>query len=167
MKTTMTNIILIIASVMTALSAGLFFAWACSVVPGLGKLSDANYLSAMQSINREILNPIFFSCFMGAVIMLPVATFISYSSPVTMRFWLLLAAAIVYIVGVFGVTVAGNVPLNNILDATNLQTATLEELAQLRASFENTWNNLNTARAFAGVVSLVLVSAACLSGKEL
>lgn len=158
----MTNLILILAAITTALTAGLFFAWACSVVPGLGKLSDANYLSAMQSINREIQNPIFFSCFMGAPILLALAIFMNYQSSPTMTFWMLLASAAFYIAGVFGVTVAGNVPLNNMLDAFDLQSATPESLADMRAVFENKWNSLNIVRAVAGVISLVCMVLALL-----
>jgi uncharacterized membrane protein len=70
----MTTVLLIITAVLAALIAGLFYAYSCSVVLGLGKLSDAEYLRAMQNINREILNPVFLS-FMGTAIFLPVSTF--------------------------------------------------------------------------------------------
>jgi uncharacterized membrane protein len=63
----MTTVLLIITAVLAALIAGLFHAYSCSVVLGLGKLSDAEYLRAMQNINREILNPVFLS-FMGTAI---------------------------------------------------------------------------------------------------
>lgn len=71
----MTTILLIITAILTALIAGLFYAYSCSVVLGLGKLSDTEYLKAMQNINREILNPLFFSSFMGTTVLLPVSVF--------------------------------------------------------------------------------------------
>ncbi|MET3535054.1 anthrone oxygenase family protein [Chryseobacterium limigenitum] len=71
----MTTILLIVTAVLTALIAGLFYAYSCSVVLGLGKLSDTEYLKAMQSINREILNPVFFVSFMGTAVLLPISTF--------------------------------------------------------------------------------------------
>ncbi len=73
----MATLLLLGTAVLTALIAGLFYAYSCSVVLGLGKLSDAEYLKAMQNINREILNPVFFMMsFMGTAILLPVSAFV-------------------------------------------------------------------------------------------
>lgn len=150
----MATFTLILATIVTALASGLFYAYSCSVIPGLGKLDDANYLSAMQSINRAILNPVFFFSFMGAVLLLPLSAALHYG---TERFGLVLAAAVVYAIGVFGVTVAGNVPLNNALDAIDLKSADAFQLAAAREMFEAKWNSLNHWRTVANIVALVLV----------
>ncbi|MDQ6763734.1 MAG: hypothetical protein M3015_14050 [Bacteroidota bacterium] len=50
----MTEIILGIATALSAIMAGLFLSYSFSSVPGLGKLVDIDYLKAMQSINKEI-----------------------------------------------------------------------------------------------------------------
>ncbi len=71
----------------TALMAGLFYAFSCSVNLGLARLSNAEYISAMQSTNRAIQNPIFFAAFFGAPILLPLSVFLHYGQPLTMRFW--------------------------------------------------------------------------------
>ena len=73
------NIILIITATLSALVAGLFFAWSVSVTLGLARVSDSEYVSAMQSINRAIQNPAFFTAFFGAQILLPFA--FSYFTP--------------------------------------------------------------------------------------
>jgi uncharacterized membrane protein len=163
MAATFPNILLVITVTTTALITGLFYAWSCAVNLGLGRLSDAAYLEAMQSINRAILNPVFFLSFLGTVVLLPLSAYLHYGHPVSVRFWYLLAAALVYIIGGFGVTVAGNVPLNEALDAFNLQAATQEAIAVQRAKFEGSWNNLHTVRTIACVLALVLVIIACLS----
>jgi uncharacterized membrane protein len=155
----MTTIVLIFTGVLTALIAGLFYAYSCSVVLGLGKLSDGEYLKAMQSINREILNPVFFLSFMGTAVMLPVSTFLYRAqSPV---FILLLVATIIYLIGVFGVTIVGNVPLNDQLDQFNILDSTAEGLKRMREVFENRWNFLNTIRTVCSTVSILLVICAC------
>jgi uncharacterized membrane protein len=59
-----TYIVMVITATVTALIAGLFYAYTCSVNIGLGKLPDEGYIAAMQSINREILNLLFFVSFM-------------------------------------------------------------------------------------------------------
>ena len=49
-------IILASAILSTGLMAGIFFTWSNAVKPGIGKLSDIEYLKALQSMNRVILN---------------------------------------------------------------------------------------------------------------
>jgi len=159
---TFTNILLAITTFTTALMAGLFYAYSCSVNPGLGRLPDAMYLSAMQSINRAILNPVFFAGFMGALILLPVCTWLHYGTPLSVRFWCLLAATVVYIIGVFGVTVAGNIPLNQALDAFKINPTDIETLARQRAAFEAKWNSFNTIRTVAAIVTVMLTIIACM-----
>lgn len=160
---TFTHLVLIITATMTALISGLFYAWSCSVVPGLARVSDSSYLEAMQQINRAILNPVFFMSFIGTALLLPLSTWLHYGPVLNARFWLLLLASIVYLAGTFGVTMFGNVPLNDSLDAFNLSSASLEELSAQRARFEGPWNSLNIIRTLAGIVSLILIIMACLS----
>jgi len=159
----MITILLIATAVLTALIAGLFYAYSCSVVLGLGKLSDTEYLKSMQSINKEILNPVFFLSFMGTAALLPVSTFIyREQNPV---FILLLLASIAYLIGVFGVTVVGNVPLNDQLDKFDITNSTGESIKKMRDVFENRWNFLNNVRTFFSVISITLVICACLWNK--
>jgi uncharacterized membrane protein len=158
----MATLILILTAISTALIAGLFYAYSCSVTLGLGKLSDAVYLDAMQSINREILNPVFFSTFMGTLVLLPLSTWLQYNGA-SNRFLFLLAATLVYVIGTFGVTMFGNVPLNEALDKFNLASASPEELKRQRNLFEIPWNRLNNIRAMANIIALALVIMACLS----
>ena len=160
---TISQIVLIFTATATALISGLFYAWSCSVVPGLARVSDSTYLEAMQQINRAILNPVFFLSFIGTALLLPLSTWLYYGNGPNARFWLLLLASVVYLAGTFGVTMFGNVPLNDALDAFNLSSASAQELAAQRARFEGPWNNLNIIRTIAGVAALVLIILACLS----
>ncbi|REC63905.1 DUF1772 domain-containing protein [Chryseobacterium pennae] len=160
----MTIVLLIITAVLMALIAGLFYAYSCSLVLGLGKLSDVEYLKAMQSINREILNPVFFLSFMGTAILLPVSTFfLRGEQPV---FIFLLLATLAYLIGVFGITVVGNVPMNDQLDQFDISGSTAEAIKQMRENFEARWNFLNNLRTVFSVVSIVLVVCACVWHKD-
>lgn len=153
------------AATTTALMAGLFYAYSCSVNPGLNRLSDAEYVAVMQAINRAILNPVFFAGFLGTLILLPLSTYVYAGQPASGRFWLLLSASALYVVGVFGITIFGNIPLNEALNSFALQTASPEEITAQRTAFEIPWNRLNMLRTVASVLALVLVIAACLSPK--
>jgi uncharacterized membrane protein len=163
---TSTNIILALTTLTTALIAGLFYAYSCSVNAGLGQLSDANYILAMQSINRAIQNPLFFISFMGTLVLLPISTYLHYGQPSLHRFYLLLAATIIYAVGVIGVTALGNIPLNNMLDKFSVQSGDNEAIINARVSFEKAWNGFHSIRTIAVVIALGLVILACLNKNE-
>lgn len=154
----MFKIVLFMTALLTALIAGLFYSYSCSVNPGLGKLPDAAYLRAMQSINKAILNPVFFASFMGTVILLPLCTFLSYKEGgATQVFYLLLAATAIYIVGVFGVTAVGNVPLNNMLEGIDIASIPADQLSNHRKAFELPWNRYHSIRTIANIAALSLV----------
>lgn len=161
----MTTVFLLTTAVLTALIAGLFYAYSCSVVLGLGKLSDTEYLKSMQSINREILNPVFFMSFIGTAVLLPVTTFLFRGEQPAFTFLLLASGA--YLIGVFGVTVAGNVPLNDMLDKFDISGATEDAVKKMREGFENRWNLLNNIRTVFSVISIVLVICACIWNRHL
>ncbi len=163
---TLQNTMLAITATVHALMAGLFFSYSCSVVIGLGKLNDREYISSMQSINKAIQNPVFFLVFFGALVLLPVTAYMHYGKPVATGFRLLMAATVIYIIGVFAVTALGNIPLNNSLEKFDLLQASKEMIAAQRAAFENRWNNLNLVRTLSSTVTVVLIIIACLNANK-
>jgi len=150
------NIICVVAVLLTGLSAGLFYAWDCSVISGLGNLPDREYLQAFQSINRVIQNPYFFASFIGALLALPVAAWQNYNGASPTAFYCFLAAAILYAAGVFGVTIFGNVPLNERLDKFDIAGSTTEAIKAMRQQFESKWNAWQHVRTYAGILSFAL-----------
>ena len=139
---------------LTGLSAGLFYAWAVSVIPGTKKVPDLMYLETMQSINRAILNPAFYLIFFGSLFLLIGTTIQHFQAGPT--FWLLLAATIVYLVGTFGVTAFGNVPLNDSLDIVDLNEISADLMNQTRENYEVRWNKLHMIRTVFAVLSFAL-----------
>ncbi len=150
------NIFEIATVLLTGLLAGLFYGYDCSVIKGLGNLSDNEYLNAFQSINKAILNPYFFISFMGCLLVLPIATWLSYKGESLIQFYFLLAATITYCTGVFGITAFGNVPLNNLLEQFDLSSASAEQISAMRQKFENSWNALHHIRTYAAILSFLL-----------
>jgi len=139
-----------------ALITGLFYGYSCSVNPGLAALDDKEYLKAMQSINKAILNPLFFISFIGSLIILPLTAWFLYSPPLTTKFYCLLFSTVIYIFGVFMVTMFANVPLNTILADFSIDTATVSEISSQRLRFEASWNTFHSIRTVAAVISLSL-----------
>jgi len=165
MEISIKNIVLLLALITTALSAGLFFAWVVSVIPGTKRIPDQAYLEVMQSINRTILNPAFFIIFFGALFLLFIQTYFQYKIKLDNVFWLTLSAAIIYLIGTIGVTMFGNVPLNNVVDTLDLSKMNLEEFKEARVNYEGPWNQLNMIRTVASMISFILLLLAALLQK--
>jgi uncharacterized membrane protein len=147
----------------TGIMAGLFFAYSFSVTAGLGKMSDKCYIQSMQSINREIQNPVFFLVFFGVMVLLPICTYFNYKPETLLRFYWLLFATCIYIIGVFVVTATINVPLNTNLDAFDVRLKSEAEFRQKRMEYEPLWNRWNRFRTLCSFLSFCAVTVAGLS----
>lgn len=124
------------ATMATGLTAGVWFAYACSVMPALARSDDRTYVEVMRNINDVIQNPVFFTPFFGALLLTAVAAW-QLRADGRARGWTV--AALVLYVGVFAVTSAANVPLNDALAAT-------VDPARARAAFEGPWVTWNDVR---------------------
>lgn len=151
----MKTIIFLITVLLNALSTGFFFAWSFSVVLGTKKVGDYTYLESMQHINKEILNPAFFIVFFGSLMALVTTTYLQFNNKTV--FVLVLASTIIYLVGTFGVTAFGNVPLNNELEALNINNLDLIELKAFRTNYESAWNHFHDIRTISSMVSFILL----------
>ena len=131
---------LLAATLTTAVMAGLFYAYSCSVLPALRGADAAVLVEVMQRINRAILNGWFVLCFVGAALSGAVAvTLVVIDGD---RAVLVPAAAglALYLIQL-GVTARINIPLNNGLDAAG----TTDPVAA-RETFERPWVRSNHAR---------------------
>lgn len=147
---TLTRAVLVASVLCSGLVAGLFAAFAYSVMPGLRRADDRTVVVAMQRINAAIVNPLFLLLFFGGLA-LTVAAWWAVRGH-ALGPWAL-AAAVLYIAAVV-ITVAVNVPLN-----TALAAAGSTDLASARAAFENRWVIANVVRAIlhcAGFATIVI-----------
>lgn len=147
---------------LTGLSAGVFYAFSTAINPAFVHLSDQNYILAMQAINRDIQNPIFFVSFFGAAVFLPWAAYMFRGGSSSLRFKLLAAASILYMVGVFGVTSGANVPLNDKLDRVQVHALTPAELAEARKGYQEPWGQWHMVRTVASIAAFAAIGAAVL-----
>lgn len=144
-----------ITVLLNALSVGFFFAWSVSVILGTKKVGNLTYLETMQSINKEILNPVFFIVFFGSLITLILNAALQNNNK--LMFWLLLTSAIIYLIGTFGVTAFGNVPLNNELDALDIKALNINEIKNFRDYYESSWNQYHNIRTLSNMISFILL----------
>lgn len=166
MDLSLKSLILLAATFLTGLSAGLFYAWSVSVIPGTQKVGDHTYLETMQSINRAILNPAFFVVFFGSVFLLSLSSIYEFHTN-KLAFWLVLIASITYLTGTIGVTGLGNVPLNNELDRLDLYQVSREKLTEFRQYYESKWNQLHQIRTAFALVSFLLTLFAVLVERKM
>jgi uncharacterized membrane protein len=150
---------------LSGLIAGLLFSYTCAVNIGLKSLSDNEYIKAMQSINIAIQNPYFLIPFMSLLFVLPIATFLNYKQEADTSFYLILLATIIYFVGVFGVTMFYNVPLNEQLAKFSILITTSNEISAMRKLFEKPWNSFHSVRTIASIISFGLTILSIIKSK--
>ncbi|WP_406683404.1 DUF1772 domain-containing protein [Seonamhaeicola sp. MEBiC1930] len=151
----MKTMVFFITVLLNALSTGFFFTWSVSVILGTQKVGDLTYLNTMQNINREILNPAFLIVFFGSLITLILTAYLQFNNKTV--FGLVLVSTIIYLIGTFGVTAFGNVPLNKELEGLNITKLNLIELRGFRTYYENAWNNFHGIRTISSIVSFILL----------
>ena len=103
---------LVAATLCTGLMAGLFFTYANSVLPGLGKADDRTLVDAMQRINVAILNGWFGLAFAGALLTTIAAAVLHLRDGGRPALPWIVAGLVLYVV-VLVITFAVNVPLND------------------------------------------------------
>lgn len=154
------TIVLLISILSTGLTAGLLFGWLVSVIPGTRKVTDRVYVETMQEVNASIINPAFLAVYLLSPVFLIVAAIWQLQAGNPRRAVSLGVAAFAYVVGVLGVTLGGNVPLNNGLDAFDLAGAADAEVSAQRRHYETRWNNWHLVRTVASTAAFALAAVA-------
>lgn len=157
------QIILIFAAFLTSLVAGLLFIFAVVVMPGIKKLGDREFIKTFQVIDGIIQNnqPLFLIVWIGSFVCLVIAALLSIVVLSGIDRSLLFLATLFVILGVQLPTVLKNIPLNNRIQAFEVDIIDDPTCSQARQDFEEPWNRWNTIRAifasFATILLLVLL----------
>lgn len=150
--------LLVLAALVAGLQAGTYFTWATGVMPGLARLDDRAFIEAMQAMNVAIVNPVFIATFLGAPVLAGAA---AVSAGPQARPWAIVAAVLA--VGTVAITFAGNIPLNNALEAAGAVDQ-VKDPAAVRAAFESSWVRLNVGRVITSGGALTCLAIATLRG---
>ena len=147
------------ATLSCALVAGLLGCFATVVMPGLGRLDDRAFLRTFAAIDRVIQrnHPAFVVTWGGSVLSLLTVTAVGIATAEGAVARLLVAASVLYVGGVQLPTMTVNVPLNNRLQATDLDEAPTSSVAALRDAFEGRWNRWNRGRSVLALAVVVLL----------
>lgn len=148
-------------SISSGLMAGIYMTFSVVIMDSLAALESKKEnekeenrgVEVMTTINRHIVRtsfmPLFFGSTVVALLMIMTGLW-HWDAPGGSR---ALVGGLVYLVGMFGVTVARNVPLNNQLDEVD---GTHESDEEIWRHYLKHWTRWNTVRAVACVVSMVV-----------
>jgi uncharacterized membrane protein len=144
------------SAVSVGLMAGVYFTFSGFVMRSLNAIDPSAGMLAMQSINREIVKstflPIFFLSTLACVILVVIAL-LDLSKPGAT--WAL-SGSLIYIVGMFVVTLVCNVPLNNELEATPAKGSEANSMWKRYLKTWTIWNHVRTASCLASTILLIL-----------
>ncbi len=145
---------IVIASITGAgLVTGLLFAFSNFVLKALADLPDDKGMFAMQRINERIINPVFLIFFLGTPVLCAIVAINAGQSLGDSGNPFLFAGALAYLIGPFGITVLFNVPLNNLLAATDLSNANV-----VWPMYQKKWQRWNHTRTYIGLLSVICLS---------
>ncbi len=147
-------IVLVSATLLVSLVAGFLFAFAVVAMPGIKGLTDREFILAFQGMDGIIQNnsPLFMLVWMGAVLFLIAAAIIGFTQLESLQRNLLLAATLLYIIGVQAPTIVLNIPRNNEIQSVHVDTANATALHEARTEFEDGWNRSNQFRTVMSII---------------
>lgn len=138
-----------------ALVAGVFLAFSDFIMRSLAITSGSGGVEAMQTINREVFRWVFMALFLGMAAgsaVIAVYAWMAIEGPAGA---MILAAALVYLIFCFGVTVVFNVPMNEAL--AGMETSSEAARDFWFQTYVPRWTFWNTVRAAASTVSAALL----------
>ena len=144
------DISLVFAVLTCSLVTGFIFTYAVVVMPGFSKLDDKEFLRAFQVTDGVIQNnqPLFMLTWIGSIISVLSVIVISLLSLGLSEAWKLIVVGLIYLLGVQGVTISIHLPLNNRIQAIDINNMNNQSLNEERTKFEMRWNYFNKIRTF-------------------
>jgi uncharacterized membrane protein len=150
--------LLSLVNFVTALGAGLvagvFFAFSSFVLPALARLTPAQGVNAMQSINVAVLNRWFLGVFLGTAVGCCALSLDAFARSAAPGARLRLTGSALYLVGSLLVTRAGNVPWNDALAAL---VPNAKGTARAWATYVDWWGLWNHVRTAASLLATALL----------
>lgn len=146
----------------SAMVAGVFMSFSDFVMEGLARTKPAGGIESMQHINRTVLRSVFLTSFISLVpLTIGFAMFAAVQTVGPGRAFVI-AAATIYCLAVFVVTIAGNVPMNRRLDRLNHDSVPAATYWRTYSEDWTRWNHVRTVGA-AATASFFLLAAASFS----
>ena len=128
-------------------------------MPGLSKLNDKEFLTVFQVTDAVIQNrqPIFMLIWVGSIVFVLSLILTSITYVGLSKTWFIVIVAMIYLLGVQGITIFVHLPLNNHIQKLNLEKLKDENLSKERLNFERKWNFFNIIRTTISFVATVIL----------
>lgn len=152
-------LLLLLATVLCALVAGLLFSFAVVVMPGLGHLGDREFIHAFQRVDGVIQRgqPLFGLVWIGSALALLAGLALGLGQLDGSGKVLIATCTGAYLLGVQLPTIMVNIPLNNALQEVDVGAEDEIAWRSAREAFEKRWNRWNTFRTCIAVLVTVLL----------
>ena len=150
-------LLILLATIGSGLSAGIFYAFSTFVMQALAKQPTAQGIATMQAINITVINPWFMVAFFApavAGILLSISLLFQWQQSIAVYCSI---ATLLYVIGTIGVTIACNVPLNDTLATVTPDSV---EGATLWTKYLTDWTFWNHVRTAAALLAATLYAIA-------
>jgi uncharacterized membrane protein len=161
MRQILTSGLLWFSAIGCGLIAGLYFAFSAFVMTALGRIDQAAGIAAMNAINVDIVRSVFMPLFFGTTLscaVLVVLGGLRWQEPGAIT---MICGGVLYVVGMFVVTVVFNVPLNDQLAAVDPAD---RAAAPVWTRYLTDWTCWNHVRTLASTAATALFVAAIAAG---
>lgn len=144
------------------LVGGLLFIFSNTIMGSLDELDSATAISAMQTLNRRIVNPLFLLAFVGTALASVgvIGYLVLCNHRESQEIWAGIAG-LVYLLGVLGITGGRNIPLNNQLDEFDPGAG---DSSTVWDTYNRRWSAWNNARTLFAVVAAISAAVALAQG---
>jgi uncharacterized membrane protein len=150
----LTNALLWCSAIGCGLMAGVYFSFSAFIMAALARIKPPAGIAAMNAINTVILKSSFMPLFLGTTVtsavlaLIPVFHWDATAAPA------MLVGGILYVVGMFIVTMIFNVPLNNALArVADPASGAATSLWQTHLRDWTRWNHVRTFASLGAAVS--------------
>jgi uncharacterized membrane protein len=141
------------------LLAGLYFAFSTFIMTALGRIDQAAGISAMNAINVDILRSLFLPLFLATTLSSAALAGLAIFRWSEAGAVAMLVGGVLYVLGMFVVTMVFNVPLNDALAASDPNSAAAATLWTRYLSDWTFWNHVRTITS-TGAFALFIVAIA-------
>lgn len=139
--------------------AGFFFSFSFVSMPGLDQTNGIAAIEAMQGINRAVRNAVFFVPFFLTPVFAVGFAALGFWAGAKRSAFYLGAAALIYLVGGFALTVGYHIPMNEALALVDAR-ALGQGADQVWQTYSRDWTPLNTVRMLVCLLAMIPITLA-------
>ncbi|HAE93297.1 MULTISPECIES: DUF1772 domain-containing protein [Hyphomonas] len=143
-----------------ALVGGVFQSFSDFVMAGLVRAAPSGGIESMQQINRTVFRSVFLATLLGLVPVMLVMSLLAWQTQDGAAKTMIFTGSAIYIVTVLGVTMFGNVPMNERLDRLPHRDQDAANYWKTYGVVWTRWNHVRTLGSIASAICYLLAAMA-------